>query len=132
MKAKFQIALFYGGLLLVVLHIVLGYYFLMKWNDNNYRKMIPYHTGIITDSFSEDYSCGKHKRRTCTRYGFVIDEQIYDVSESEFKTHRKGQSFTLYKIENHTPFYATYFIFSILPLTFGSFFFIFIFPSSKD
>lgn len=129
MKVKL---LFFVGILLYLSHIGLGYHFLMQWSDGKFKKNIPYHTGIIQDSFSEDYACGKHKRYTCTRYGFTIDNQVYEVSEISFRTHKRNQEFTIYKVEDITPFYVNYFIFSILPLTFVPFICLFLIPTGKD
>ncbi|AND75478.1 hypothetical protein FDH01_gp144 [Acinetobacter phage vB_AbaM_ME3] len=129
MKAKFLISI---GVLLYLMHLGLGYYFLIQWSNGKFNKNIPYHTGIIQDSFSEDYACGKHKRYTCTRYGFTIDNQVYEISETAFRTHRRGQEFTIYKVEDITPFYVNYFIFSILPLTFVPFIALFLVMSSSE
>ena len=103
-------------LLILVVFMAIGMFFLIKDSRGYYQEEYIIVEGIVTEKHIDEYACGKHKQSTCTRFYLNINNnRNYVVTEYEYNGVSVNQYHILKGTVNKTPWYAVMFILSLLP-----------------
>lgn len=114
---KSTVSNFFCILFLVVLAI--SSFFTVKSFSGLYDKQVIVYTGQVVDKYTEEYACGKHNRKTCTKYMVQTTDSLLTVYPDAYNRATKIFPFVAYKTVLDRPLYATIFIWLWVPAMLG-------------